>query len=75
MPRKPTPPGKTRTRSHVIADLAVNHLERTELFLAGETVHVHIPTRNRIDRRAIRRIARYKHQISQQVSGRVYHHA
>jgi hypothetical protein len=33
----PQPPGKRRTREHVIADLAVNHVERQAL-LCGHTV-------------------------------------
>jgi hypothetical protein len=36
--QRPVPPGKTRTRQHVIADLSVNHLER-HVLLAGHTLH------------------------------------
>lgn len=35
--KSPQPPGKRRTREHVIADLAVNHVERQAL-LGGATV-------------------------------------
>jgi hypothetical protein len=45
-----------------------------DLFSVGETINVHIPTRNRINRRTIQRIARWKRQIDQQLSGRVRHH-
>lgn len=31
------PPGKTRTRQHVIADLSVNHVER-QVLLAGHAI-------------------------------------
>jgi hypothetical protein len=92
--QRPTPPGKIRTREHVIADLGLHHVEghvlrcgftlqrihsdygrpTRGLFSAGETINVHIATRNRISQRAIRGIARYKHEIDRQLSGKVHHH-
>lgn len=47
----------------------------TELFAAGETITVHVPTGNRISRRSIRTIAQYTQHIEQQVRGKVQHHA
>jgi hypothetical protein len=46
----------------------------TELFSAGETINVHIPKRNRINQRSIQMISRWKHEIDQQLSGKVHHH-
>lgn len=45
-----------------------------DLFSAGETLNVHIPTRNRINPKSIREIAKYKQEIDRQLSGKVHHH-
>lgn len=42
MARQPFPPGKRRTRQHVIADLSVNHVERLVL-LEGHAVNRIVP--------------------------------
>src|SRR5205807_2737215 len=41
--------------------------QTAELFGAGETIHAGIPTRNRLNRRVIRKLARYKNSVCRQV--------
>ena len=41
-----------------------------ELFAGGETAAVHIPIRNRLDRRAIRTLARWKNDIHKRLRGK-----
>jgi hypothetical protein len=45
-----------------------------ELFTGGETINIHVPTRNRINRRSIQAIARYKQRIQRQLTGGDQHH-
>ena len=85
------PPGKMRTRAHVLADLSINYVERqvllcgfsvdrvhrlsAELFAGGETVNVHIPTGNRLNLHEIRAIARHKNDLPKQLRGKGLPHA
>lgn len=39
--QRPTPPGKLRTREHVLAELSVNHLERQVLLAGFSVLRVH----------------------------------
>lgn len=41
--------------------------QTAELFASGETIHAHVPARNRFNRRALREIARYKNDFCRRV--------
>ena len=45
-----------------------------DLFTAPGHVTVHIPTTNRLNRRAVRRFARFRDQVLEQTEGRVRHY-
>ena len=53
---------------HVQADFADHR--SADLFLAGETIHVHLPLTNRLNRRSVQRIIRRKNAIHAQIRGR-----
>ncbi len=44
-----------------------------DLFTGGEMINVHVPTKNRINRRSIQEIAEYQRRIRGQLTGRVHH--
>ncbi len=46
----------------------------SELFVAGETLSVHVPVGNRVNKRSIRRLARDKNEIQKQIFGRTRQH-
>jgi hypothetical protein len=44
-----------------------------QLFAAGDQLNVHIPTAQRVNRRAIRQLARYKNEVQEQIQRRAGH--
>jgi hypothetical protein len=65
-------PRKRRTREHVIADLAVNHVERHALlcgflFTAGQSMTVQVPVKNALTTLAMRRFARFRDRVLEQM--------
>jgi hypothetical protein len=67
--------GKNEEAYWVHIQAYVSKRPTAELFAGGETIHVRIPVRNRLDPRAFRRIARYKNHLQQQISKRGPGHA
>ena len=44
-----------------------------QLFAAGDQLNIHIPTAQRVNRRAIRQLARYKNEVQEQIQRRAGH--
>jgi Domain of unknown function (DUF4365) len=53
---------------HIQADFV--DYRSADLFLAGETIHVHLPVTNRLNRRSVQRIIQRKNAIHAQIQGR-----
>jgi hypothetical protein len=66
----------TSDRAHWLYVQACFEAQRSiDLFRGQGKITVHIPTSNRLDRRAIRALARYREQVQAQITGRIRHHA